>query len=503
MPASRWIRLLLALLAITILGGLAITLVELTDTALSVQERLEKLPAYLSYPLGFALAAILCGLIWIVWKLLKPIKTNKLPDQQISRTAIEQRIELLANQSAQSTNATHASVQVLLDHAQDELQELDRRASSGSLYLALFGEVSAGKSSLIAALTGANPEINVIGGTTTQAQLYTLELDTQLSLQISDVPGTNEANAASRGVLAREEALRAHVVALVVTGDLSRTEAMEWRWLQAFDKPVWLILNKIDRFNDDELHLLRARLKEKFGAEPICVHASFNEQISVIDARGEHELRTRVRPAQIAPLRNALYQLARQSPTQFEPARAKAVISSLDLKIATAEHAARLEQGRAIVSQYTKRAMVGAMASVAPGSDLLIQGTLAFGLVKSLTDLYGISMRKVDVDDLLSLLSGKLKNSFAILLAIAGNAAKAFPGLGTLGGGALHAVAYALLFETLGKALLDCLDKQLLDAKGGIDRLTLLEKLETELTDHRQMIQRAGVVVRQLLHKSV
>jgi len=36
---------------------------------------------------------------------------------------------------------------------------------------------------------------------------------------------------------------------------------------------------------------------------------------------------------------------------------------------------------------------------------------------------------------------------------IAGNALKAFPGLGTLGGGMLHAIAYGLVFDSLGHAL--------------------------------------------------
>ncbi len=37
-------------------------------------------------------------------------------------------------------------------------------------------------------------------------------------------------------------------------------------------------------------------------------------------------------------------------------------------------------------------------------------------------------------------------------MAIAGNALKAFPGLGTISGGLLHAVAYGLIFDSLGRA---------------------------------------------------
>jgi hypothetical protein len=37
-------------------------------------------------------------------------------------------------------------------------------------------------------------------------------------------------------------------------------------------------------------------------------------------------------------------------------------------------------------------------------------------------------------------------------LAIAGNALKAFPGLGTISGGVVHAVAYGMIFDSLGRA---------------------------------------------------
>jgi hypothetical protein len=40
----------------------------------------------------------------------------------------------------------------------------------------------------------------------------------------------------------------------------------------------------------------------------------------------------------------------------------------------------------------------------------------------------------------------------ALTLAIAGNALKAFPGIGTLTGGMLHAVAYGMIFDSLGRA---------------------------------------------------
>jgi len=59
----------------------------------------------------------------------------------------------------------------------------------------------------------------------------------------------------------------------------------------------------------------------------------------------------------------------------------------------------------------------------------------------------------VQIEDFLRQARLTLRTGSSIVLAIAGNALKAFPGLGTLGGGVLHAFAYALIFDSLGKAL--------------------------------------------------
>jgi uncharacterized protein len=491
--ASTVVRVLLAALVVIVLGGLAITLVQLTDTALSIQERLARLPVWAAYPLAGALMGLGLALTYLVWRLLRPVKVAKTLNQAVTRDAVLARMQVL--------EASQQSVPMLAS-AHAEITELDRRAGASELYIALFGEISTGKSSLISALSGQPIAVHTTGGTTTSATLYRAELGPYSPvLMLSDVPGTNEVQAQAHAVLAREEALRAHVVALVVTGDLSRVQAAEWQWLVAFGKPVWLILNKIDRYSGAELPMLLARLKEKFGTDAIAVSAGFEQAITVIDAQGIERAGTRTRPANVHALTQKLRQFAQlhdrpATRNALEPARSKAVLNALDLKLSGVENRQRLIEGERLVQQYTRRAMVGAMASLAPGSDLVIQGALAFGLVKALSELYGIGMTKVDIDDLLSLLGGKLKGSVTLLLAIAGNAAKAFPGLGTLGGGALHALAYGLLFQSVGKALLECLDRQLLDARGGLDRLALLQHLNGELGNHRQLILRATQLAR-------
>jgi len=59
---------------------------------------------------------------------------------------------------------------------------------------------------------------------------------------------------------------------------------------------------------------------------------------------------------------------------------------------------------------------------------------------------------------LLNLSQQQVRTALPLLLAVAGNAAKAFPGVGTLAGGLMHAVAYGLIFDALGRAVVQTLE---------------------------------------------
>ncbi|HWU52270.1 MAG TPA: GTP-binding protein HSR1, partial [Tahibacter sp.] len=77
-----------------------------------------------------------------------------------------------------------------------------------------------------------------------------------------------------------------------------------------------------------------------------------------------------------------------------------------------------------------------------------------------LAALYDTPLRQIDLDAFLRQAALTLRTTSSVVLAIAGNALKAFPGLGTLGGGVLHAIAYGLIFDSLGNAVVQTLHEQ-------------------------------------------
>jgi uncharacterized protein len=129
------------------------------------------------------------------------------------------------------------------------------------------------------------------------------------------------------------------------------------------------------------------------------------------------------------------------------------VLETLASTLDVEEAGLRAADAEAVVKRYTKRAVIGALAAVAPGTDIVIQGALATAMLRELAQLYRVSVRQLDLDTFVQRAAGTVRTTTSITLAIAGNVLKAFPGLGTVGGGLLHAVAYGLIFDALGRAV--------------------------------------------------
>lgn len=426
-------------------------------SAVELWLELQALPGRLQFVVAFLVCAILLALAWVAWRILRPPHRRRRPVAAPTRAEVEQRLAALRD--------AHTDTSSL----QTELEELDRRARAEELYVAVFGEISSGKSSLIRALTpDAAAQVDVLGGTTRAVAHHRGELTSGVTLTLADVPGTHEVGGATREQLARDEALRAHVVLYVCAGDLTRDQDAELRWLRDFGKPLVLVLNKADQFGEGERATLAQALRERYGAltdAQRVVSAGGRESFERQLPDGRREQVRRDRLPDVAALRALLERIAAQGAAALEPAREAAVLTAVAARADTLAAAARERDAEAIVTKYTRRAVVGALAAVMPGSDLVIQAVLAAALVRELARLYDVAVRDVDIDAFLAKVGLTVRTSASLLLAIAGNVLKAFPGLGTAGGGALHAIAYGLIFDSLGRAVAQTLrDQHALDA---------------------------------------
>jgi uncharacterized protein len=463
---SRRLRLLIAAMSIAALAWLLFAALE---RALSLAQRFMTLPEGMRWVIGGLLAVlVVLGAAAAFW-FLRPRKPRS-PVLAPDRASLESRIAALRDSDAD------------VEELRSELGELDRRRASASIYVAVFGEISTGKSTLIAALVpGSTPLTDARGGTTREVAHYEGVTSTGEHWTAADVPGSAEADGDHRERMARDEALRAHVVLYVCAGDLTRTQADELRWLGDFGKPLLLVVNKVDQWSEAERTQLIARLRERSEGIPdaiVAISAGGEERFTRQLADGSSEEVRRMRRADLGALPEALRRLLAPGAAALEGQRENAVLAGLHERTGEMEATWRATEAERIVRRYARRAIVGAMAAVAPGTDLVIQGVLATGLVRALAGLYQVPVTELEIEGLLRQARLTLRTGTSVVLAVAGNALKAFPGLGTLGGGVLHAFAYALIFDSLGRALAASLSE-----RKALDQADAGERMRDLLSD--------------------
>ncbi|MGV6827382.1 MAG: GTPase [bacterium] len=461
--------MILAVSVLALLGLLVLLL--LTDTLLNIQQNLQHAPDWVMYLVlsGFGLFILVAG--WALIRLSRPpVQPRSRVSAPPSEAEIEQRLQSASEQQLDVTAAL------------TEMKQLRERQEAGEIHIAVFGEISSGKSSLIQALIPtATLDTAVTGGTTRTLDHYTWTSAAGDKLILTDMPGTNEANG-SLDSLAREEALRAHLVIYVTDGDLTATQRQELHSLTALQKPLILTLNKADRLDQQSQAAIVEKIRTSMPAgqisDIVISQAEYHQPVVAIDQAGNETMTDRQVPAQVNELQDAIQKVIDSDQAILHQLRDSAVFSLVSAHLDAAEQQHRREQAETITSSYAKRAVVGAVAAMTPGTDLLIQGYLGTQLVKELSALYGVPARQIDIDLLLELVQKYASKHYTLLLAVAGNAMKAFPGMGTLAGGLLHAVAYGYLFDALGKGVAGSLE-----ARGELHPLQAADMIEEQLHD--------------------
>jgi small GTP-binding protein len=446
MPRSTTFRLFLAVAVFIGIMVLLAVMLSAAQFSLSLWQQLQTAPAWLVLLIA-TLASLMLGFgLWLSWRIARPARpgTGK-ATAPLTEADLQARLEA----------ATAAGVDV--ESALHELEELARRRELESVHLTLFGEISSGKSSLInALLPGASVETNVVGGTTTTIQHYHWQRASGDTVILVDVPGLNQVEREyDRAVM--DEAQRAHVVIFVCDGDLTRNEYLALQPLLDLKKPLIVAFNKLDRYTDSDRQQIRQRLAGRFASDPQVTIAGIATQptrrvIKVEPDGTEREEEQRL-PPQIDELRSAVQSALDRNMALLEHLRDSAVFELTAQKLEQSKTDHRVRASAELVKTYTRRAVAGGLAAITPGTDILIQGYLGTRMVKSLCELYEVPVREIELQKLLTLTQKQVRTALPLLLAVAGNAAKAFPGIGTLAGGLMHAVAYGMIFNALGSAV--------------------------------------------------
>ena len=459
MKLDKFIRIVLGLLIVVVFLVAIGALLFFTQAALNVWDRLLEGPRLLRWGYVGGMIGLVVLAIYLIWLLL--IRRKPPAKRQAGRRAPLSRDEI----EARLRDAEAAGVDV--SAAQRELQELAARQQAGVIHLCFFGEISTGKSSLIKALVpDAEVAIDVVGGSTGDVRHYRWQSAAGSEILLTDVPGTG-GHEAGLDEMALEEAQRAHVVLFVCEGDLTRAESLAVGHLLALGKPLVLVMNKADRYSVEEqaaiMQKLLQRIDEMGGSlqrdRVVAVSAGGEMDVVQRGEAGAEDVVRRKRPADIGVLVVAINRLLEDEVQPLDERRDRAVFRLAAEKLAEAEQKYRKQRSEQVIRNSTRKAVIGSLAAVSPGTDVIIQGYIGTTMTKELCKLYGAAPRDLDIEEFLDMSQSRVGRALPLTLAVAGNGLKAFPGVGTVAGGLVHAVAYGLIFDALGRSLVLTLER--------------------------------------------
>ncbi len=442
----------------------------LTEKLLSIWHYLQEAPLWVSFLYSTVIMLVAAFGVYLYFILLRP-KKQKVNIKPIDESSLRDSLKLQAQRG------------VDIAQAQAELIELDKRRGQGDFHIALYGTVSSGKSSFIKALLPEQTiQTDVLSGTTKTIATYQYK-----NLAIIDLPGLDDADDFNEEIekQAIDETLRAHVVVFLTDSDLTQTEMRVISKLKETKKPMVIALNKSDRYAQDEQNQIVQALKKKTDEKyPVALISTGGlETIIYQDAKGKQRKKVQSRDADIQPLLDAIEKVVANNPEILNRFRDASMLMLAQNKLNKAQVEFNRQKAEEVIKSYTKKAVFGAMASVAPGSDLVIQGTLATKMVQNICQLYDISPKAMEIDQVIRMTGGKLKTSVSLILAVAGNALKSFPGLGTAAGGITHAVSYGMIFNALGNAVLESVS-----TLGVLDAQATKQKFEENLLGPAQTL---------------
>ena len=433
-----------------------------TKNFLDLWDRLQQVPGWLFYTYSTLIVAVVLVSGWVIFKLIRGGRSNALPrtpPKPVTEANLTQEIAQIKTAGMDTTNL------------QVELDRLHTRKAAGQVHIAFFGDISTGKSSIIKALLPqAGVEINLRGGSTRDIREYTWQTSAGDDLMLTDLPGRNEAEG-TLDAAARDEAIRAQIVVYVTDSDLSRSQYHDLLELAAFGKPLLIAVNKSDQYIPEEQAQLKQRILSRFDSnrsvsavEPsmsiVFIQSGGTEEVVRVYPDGREETVQRPRKMDIAALATHLQREIDQRLEWLSQQRDTSVLNLVQEKLDTTRVDYRKAQAEKIVRSSTHKAILGALASVSPGTDLVIQGVIGTRMVQELCKLYDSPVSQLDIDQFLNFSQGQLKKSIPLVMAVAGNGLKAFPGIGTVAGGLVHAVAYGLIFDALGHSVARTLEQK-------------------------------------------
>ena len=379
-----------------------------------------------------------------------------------------------------------------------------------TLHVAVFGTVSAGKTSLINALIGREVGMTeAVMGTTRHGESHTYELKSVDALvSLTDTPGMSEAGegGAAREIEARALAVRADLLLFVVDHDLIRSEYAPLIELARLGKRSIVVLNKKDRFPDNDLAEIQAKLRDRLSgvidpADIVTVAAAPRPMpVRIQRPDGSVDTVLELEPPDIAALRSRIGEVLRREGRFLHAANL--LVRGRVLEQEAQEQLARERdrQAMAIVEHHQWVTAGTVFANPIPALDILAGSAVQLDMIADLARVHGVELSAGQIRGL----AGQMVQA-VLKLGLVETATSLIAGVfkrtvvGFAAGGAVQAVTMAYLTRISGKAFSEYFRQHQSWGPEGIYGVVLHQFEQTSRSEFLQDFARQ--VVDRVLHK--
>ncbi|WP_346763736.1 GTP-binding protein [Wenzhouxiangella sp. XN24] len=296
-----------------------------------------------------------------------------------------------------------------------EIERMLSKLEQGEIHIAVLGEVSVGKSSLLNALLGeARFTTSPLHGETRAPAEAQWREERSGGVVLVDTPGINEIGGEDREQMARNVAERADLVLFVVDGDLNAAEEASLDQALAPGRPLLLVLNKADRYTDDERTLLLERLAKRvagrIAAQNIVAAAADPAPVTrVLQAADGTEREERHVPApDVGMLRERLWTILEAEGQTLAAVTAGLFAGRVSERVGARVVEVRRKAAERLVRQYCIAKGVAVAVNPVPVADLLAAAALDAGLVLHLSRLYGLPLTRSEAGSLVTVIATQM-----------------------------------------------------------------------------------------------
>ncbi|MCA9174575.1 MAG: GTP-binding protein [Planctomycetales bacterium] len=294
-----------------------------------------------------------------------------------------------------------------LRHDLAALESMADKLERGDLEIVVFGEISTGKSALINALSGEQlADVDVQGGWTTEINRvgwnrcsYRLPGFADSSIVLVDTPGLNEVDGEDRAELAREAAARADLILFVTDSDLNEVEYTALTTLAASNKPLILVLNKVDQYNPEQRRRLQEvleneRLRSLLPDAPLVMTSADPREVQYIieSADGTTREEWRRPPPQIDSLKAAILEVLERDGQSLLALNAAMFAADKSDRIASLRVRMRDRQANHTIMSYATLKSIAVALNPLPVVDVLGGSAVDGAMVVTLARIYGLEM---------------------------------------------------------------------------------------------------------------